>query len=211
MIFFISLQLKGRSASLTTAIADINKNLLEKVSTGNERAFRELFRQYADVLHNYIHHLTKSHEMAEEVVQDIFLQIWTSRELLGNVRNFRNYLFVISRNHALNVLKKALREKKRQQEWEISNTTPLHAEQAPDLEPHLSLIEEAIQQLPPQQQKVWVMSRRQGLKYREIAEKTGLSRETVKKYLQHATNAITQHVTSRMDLLLLSLLVAHRL
>jgi RNA polymerase sigma-70 factor (ECF subfamily) len=191
---------------LTTEVTDINKILLEQVSAGNERAFRKLVQQYADILHNYIHQLTKSHEMAEEVVQDIFLQIWTCRELLGNVRNFRNYLFVISRNHALNALKKALREKKRLREWETGNGPLLHAEQT-DMEPQLSLIEEAIRQLPPQQQKVWVMSRREGMKYNEIAEKMGLSRETVKKYLQHATVSITQHVTSRMDLLLLSLLL----
>lgn len=191
---------------MTTVITDINKNLLEQVSAGNERAFRKLVQQYADILHNYIHQLTKSHEMAEEVVQDIFLQIWTCRELLSDVRNFRNYLFVISRNHALNVLKKALREKKRRQEWENSHGPFLYADQT-DMEPQLSLIDEAVLQLPPQQQKVWVMSRRQGMKYSEIAEKTGLSRETVKKYLQHATLSITRHVTSRMDLLLLSLLL----
>lgn len=191
---------------MTTDITDINKILLEQVSAGNERAFRKLVQQYADVLHNYIHQLTKSHEMAEEVVQDIFLQIWTCRELLENVRNFRNYLFVISRNHALNALKKALREKKRQEEWQACNAPLLHTTEHTDIEPQLGLIEEAIRQLPPQQQKVWIMSRREGMKYSEIAEKMGLSRETVKKYLQHATLSITQHVTSRMDLLLLSLL-----
>lgn len=182
-------------------IPDIDQELLPLISTGSEKAFRQLFHVYADLLHTYIQHLTRSSELAEEVVQDIFLQIWTSRETLGSIRNFRNYLFVISRNHTLNVIKRMVRENRRRKQWE--EDTNLYTEDGPEyMEPRLSLVEEAIEQLPPQQQKVWIMSRRQGMKYSEIASMTGLSRETVKKYLQYATSSIIAYVSSRIDLLL---------
>ena len=190
-------------------VSDITENLLPLVAAGSEKAFRQLFHLYADLLHTYIQNITKSSELAEEVVQDIFLQIWISRETLHNVRNFRSYLFVISRNHALNIIKKMIRENRRVKQWEESKA--LHADSNPEyLEHQLSLLDEAILLLPPQQQKVWVMSRKQGMKYSEIAAATGLSRETIKKYLQYATSSITQYVASRIDLLVIFLLFIRR-
>ncbi|WP_423735020.1 sigma-70 family RNA polymerase sigma factor [Chitinophaga caseinilytica] len=179
-------------------VVDISATLLE-VSRGDENAFRDLFRQYADHLYAYIWQLTKSRELAEEVVQDIFLQIWISREALAGVRNFRNYLFVIARNHALNAIKKMMRERKRAMEWELARgeaDTPISPE------PDLDIVEEAIRQLPSQQQKAWLLSRRQGKKYHEIAREMQLSRETVKKYIQYATQSIVRYVTSRITTLL---------
>jgi len=194
---------------VSTPTPDITNDLLPLVSAGNEEAFRELFHLYADLLHTYIRNITKSDELAEDIVQDIFLQIWTSRETLVNIRNFRNYLFVISRNHALNVIKQMIRENKRKKQWEENRALP--GQEHPEyLEPGLSLIEEAVRLLPPQQQKVWIMSRKDGMKYTEIAAATGLSRETIKKYLQYATASIMQYVGSRIDLLLIvALLVRH--
>ncbi|MGE7776268.1 sigma-70 family RNA polymerase sigma factor [Chitinophaga sp. NPDC101104] len=180
-------------------VVDISATL-QDVSRGDENAFRDLFRLYADHLYAYIWQLTKSRELAEEVVQDIFLQIWISREALAGVRNFRNYLFVIARNHALNAIKKMMRERKRAMEWELARgiaDTPLSTP-----EPDLDIVEEAIRQLPSQQQKAWLLSRRQGKKYHEIAREMQLSRETVKKYIQYATQSIVRYVTSRTTTLL---------
>lgn len=179
-------------------VVDISDKLQE-VAQGNEAAFRDLFRQYADHLYAYIWQLTKSRELAEEVVQDIFLQIWISREALAEVRNFRNYLFVIARNHALNAMKKMMRERKRAMEWELARG---EEDTPPPREPDLDIVEEAIRQLPAQQQKAWLLSRRQGKKYQEIAQEMELSRETVKKYIQYATQSIVRYVTSRISTLL---------
>ncbi|MRG43902.1 RNA polymerase sigma-70 factor [Chitinophaga sp. SYP-B3965] len=195
----------NKELKLRNKVVDISEPLLQQVSEGSESAFRKLFHQYADHLHTYIWQLTKSKELSEEVVQDIFLQIWMARETLSGIRNFRTYLFVITRNHALNALKKITRERKRQDEWEQT----LHMEwEAEDIEAGLSIVEEAIEQLPAQQQKAWLLSRKQGKKYQEIAEEMNLSRETVKKYIQYATQSITQYVIRHPDLLLLILLLS---
>ncbi len=183
---------------MQTKVVDIS-DTLQAVSRGDEAAFRELFRQYADHLYAYIWQLTKSRELAEEVVQDIFLQIWISRETLAEVRNFRNYLFVIARNHALNAIKKMMRERKRAMEWELARG---EEDVPPPQEPDLDIVEEAIRQLPSQQQKAWLLSRRGGKKYHEIAREMQLSRETVKKYIQYATQSIVRYVTSRISTLL---------
>ncbi len=189
-----------RGHHLQTKVVEISEPLLQEVARGNEKAFRKLFHEYADYLHTYIWQLTRSKEMAEEVVQDIFLQIWMSRETLSNIRNFRTYLFVISRNHTLNALKKLAREKKRRDAWELAQQPDNQPE---DMEAGLSIVEEAIKALPSQQQKVWLLSRKQGKKYHEIAREMELSRETVKKYIGYATRSIMEYVSRRLDVLLL--------
>ena len=89
-------------------------DLLLRVAGGDEHAFSELFNTHHQLLGTHIYRITGSAELAEEVVQDVFLKIWLSRESLAAVQHFRAYLFVISKNHALNCLRKIAKERLRQ-------------------------------------------------------------------------------------------------
>lgn len=134
--------------------------------------------------------------MAEEIVQDVFLKIWTNREALAKVDNFRAWLFVISKNHTLNCLRKLVKERQQQQEWKQSQETELQLDEM-HAEEQFQLIDQAISQLPPQQKKVFILSRYRRMKYEEIARELNLSRETVKYYLQTANATIIKFVSSR--------------
>jgi RNA polymerase sigma-70 factor (family 1) len=174
-------------------------DLLLRVADGDEQAFSELFNTHHQLLGTHIYRITGSAELAEEVVQDVFLKIWLSRESLAAVQHFRAYLFVISKNHALNCLRKLAKERLRQKTIE-ENAMVLLPEDNSGLDAYYSLLDEAIDHLPPQQQKVYLLSRHKRLKYDEIASQMGLSRETVKKYLQASTHSITNFVQSNMDM-----------
>lgn len=168
--------------------------LLQNLANGDERAFRTLFDRYSDLLGTYVLRVTKSYEVAEEVVQDVFLKIWQKREMLTEIHDFRSYLFIMSRNHALNYLKKAagMTLSKEETDWNILENIPaFDPEKDIDYE---DLIDEAINQLPPQQQKVYLLSRYERLSYLEIASRLDLSKETVKKYLQLATQSVTAYI-----------------
>ena len=84
--------------------------ILQRVSQGDERAFAALFNHYHQRLGLHIYKITHSADLAEEVVQDVFLKIWLHRELLDGVENFPVYLYVIYKNAALNCLKKTATE-----------------------------------------------------------------------------------------------------
>ncbi len=173
------------------------KALLLKVAEGDQRAFRALFEQYHGLLATHIMRLTRSQELTEEILQDVFLKIWMSRETLSEVNDLRAYLYIVSKNHALNSLKKVARERVTfsDTDWSLVERSFVSAESE---EPgHYGLIDEAINRLPPQQQKVYLLSRHERLKYTEIADQLGLSRETVKKYLQLATDSICTYVVDR--------------
>ncbi|MEO3403338.1 RNA polymerase sigma-70 factor [Mucilaginibacter sp. CAU 1740] len=184
------------------------KELLMQVAEGNEFAFRRLFAAYHQRLGVHIFRITQSTELAEEVVQDVFLKIWMSRETLAGVDNFKAYLFVVSKNHALNCLRKVVKEQLLLKKLEQSNVVPFIADTY-DADQYYNLIDEAINQLPPQQQKVYLMSKHSRLKYHEIADQMEISRETVKKYLQIATASIKDYVQEHKEAIVLVMAMIH--
>lgn len=177
-----------------------------RVAEGDKKAFHELVNGYAHILYIFIFRIIRNRPQAEDIVQDAFVKIWLTREHLSAVQNFKAYLFVIARNFAIKAVQKALRERKRIDEWKKQGEE--NAVQ-PDLEWKFMLIEEAISKLPPQQHKVWMMSRKQGMKYAAIAVELGLSKESVKKYLQFANAAIMKYVKNRLEILTLVAIYLH--
>ncbi|MBS1607139.1 MAG: RNA polymerase sigma-70 factor [Bacteroidetes bacterium] len=181
-----------------------DKELLDLVASGDQAAFERLFNAWYEQLGAHIYRLTESRQLAEEIVQDVFLNVWINREALAGITNFRAYLFVASRNRALNALRSLARERTLRRAWQRDNGGEAiePSSENSDLD---GLLDLAVRQLPPQQQKVYVMSRYQRLRYDEIASRMNISRETVKKYLQHATASISAYIRDHLELMVLVL------
>nr|WP_295923846.1 sigma-70 family RNA polymerase sigma factor [uncultured Dyadobacter sp.] len=179
--------------------------ILQQVAQGNERAFAELFNHFHQPLGLHIFKFTKSEQLAEEVVQDVFLKIWLNRKLLLKIENFRVYLYVISKNAAFNCLKKVAYESARIVDLDLEDDT-IAAETSEEDHRYL-LIDEAIDQLPPQQKLVYLLRRHERLSYAEISDRMKISKETVKKYLQIATESISMHIRKK---LIISFLIASK-
>lgn len=173
---------------------DDEMELLEKISQGDQKAFRILFQRYYKLLGSHLERLTKSNELAEEVVQDVFVKIWQNRETLSSVNDFKAYLYVLSKNHAFNCLKKIASE----QSKVIDFTAYLEVQSNSDEEEWYAFMDEAIDRLPPQQKQVYLLSRHERLQYIEIAKHMNISKETVKKYLQIATESISRYVKKKV-------------
>lgn len=183
------------------------KELLLQVASGSEAAFRAVVVFYRPYLFSYILTFTRSREKAEETVQDVFLQVWLSRETLRQVQDFRSFLFVISKHKALNAVRSMLRETARKSKWLQSNNEEWVAAPLDIPEETPGLLDLAVASLPEQQQKAWLLVRKEGRSYVEAAAVMGISRETIKKYLRYATGSITRFISNRMRLLSLLLAV----
>ncbi|WAC14946.1 RNA polymerase sigma factor [Dyadobacter pollutisoli] len=173
------------------------REVILKIVGGDERAFRSFFNQYHQLLATHIFRITKSRELTEEVVQDVFLKIWSKRECLLEINDFRSYLSAASRNQALSALKKLAEE--RAMILDINWTTiEDEIEGDNEVSEHPQWIDEAIDQLPNQQRTVYLLSRHENLKYHEIASRLNISRETVKTYLQLASKSITKYLQRKL-------------
>lgn len=182
--------------------------LLEQVAQGEPEAFAALFYAYHQQLAEYIYRLTDSMEMTQDIVQDVFIKIWTKRETLPSLNSFTHYLFILSRNHAFNCLRQRVNEQARQQQW----ARQVEQEAIPSgyrEDDYRAILDAAVAKLPPQQQKVYFLSRHKRLKHEEIATQLGISTETAKKHMKLALRSITQYVRNHPDAALLLVLLLH--
>jgi len=172
--------------------------LLRQVACSSEKALSELIDRFSDVLGKYIFKITHSMETTEEAVQDVLLTVWQHREALPQIKNFEAWLFVVARNQALMALRKIVRERLKNKK--LSEAT--FSEDNGDLEDiQWQTLERAVDLLPPQQKRAYILSRREGFSYNEIAAEMGISKETVKKHLQYATHFL---ITKVKELLTIS-------
>ena len=81
-------------------------DLIRLVAQGNEQAFRKIFDYHKNRLYNYVLRITDDEEIAEEIVMDAFLKIWSNRAELIGVDRFDSYLYTLVRNHAFNAIKR---------------------------------------------------------------------------------------------------------
>jgi RNA polymerase sigma-70 factor (family 1) len=180
-----------------------NENaLLLRIAAGDEGAFSTIFKTYYNHLGEFIMRLTESESLTQEIVQDVFLKIWLNKSSLSSIECFKAYLLVVARNHALNCLKQIAREKNRQQEWV---STLSHQSAVTDSDEEIidtgKLIDEAVDLLPPQQKKVYILSRRNGIRQHQIAKELNISHETVKKHMVLALRFLKNHLRTRITLL----------
>ncbi|WP_126243614.1 RNA polymerase sigma factor [Chitinophaga rhizosphaerae] len=172
--------------------------LLIRLSEGDGAAFAELFHEYRDRIYATAVRLMGSHSHAEEIVQEVFMKIWLNRSSLPQVTFFRAYLFTTARNQIFNSLKQLARER---------TADILHAEPAckgteervlgRDFE---RVLQNAVRQLPPQQERVYHLSKVEGRPRHEVAHLLQLSPETVKVHLARAMRSIREYCTARMDI-----------
>lgn len=182
--------------------------LLKQVALGDPDAFAELFRAYHQPLAEYVYRLTESLEMTEDIVQDVFIKLWMKRETLPELDSFIHYLFILCRNHTFNCLRQTANKRVRQLRWASQFQETVNEEPGAGDEDYRELINVAIAQLPPQQQRVYFLSRHQHLKHKEIADRLGISIETAKKHMKLALRSITQYVRAHINALMLFILIA---
>lgn len=183
-----------------------DQELLRRIAAGEEQAFTSLFWRYKDLIYTTGFRLTGSVAEAEEIVQDVFVKLWTKRKDLTDIENLQGYVFMMARNYTYNSLQRLAKGTisgiTAHAEREFNETTADSLLEAKELNELLYL---AIRQLPPQQQKVYQLIRQDGLTKQEAAERLGISVHTVKSHFDAAVRAIRAFITARIELFLLIL------
>ena len=158
------------------------------LASGDQHAYKAIFEHYWDPVYSTALLLTKSPDIAEDIAQDIFTMVWEKRSGMGAVERFEGFLFVAARNMIYTRLRKlasgdAYRQHIQHFFREQDETWANGRAEFKELE---STILEAIQQLPPQQQKAFKLSRFEGMRHEDIAVTMGVSRITIKSYIVQA-------------------------
>ena len=177
--------------------------LLKDIAAGSSEAFRALYSQWEPNLSSFIFQITRSKVITAEIVQDVFLKIWMTRESLVDVKDFKAYLFVISKNRAINALKKSLADLERMKKYASEVPFNEQPEEEDNDQLPFTLIDEAIDHLSPRQKEIFLLHRHEGYSYREIAEQLGIGKESVKTHLSLAIKSIKNHIETKITLIIL--------
>jgi len=176
---------------------DQENELVARIVAGDEKAFTTLFFNYLPILQSFALKFTKSEIAAEEIIQDTFLRIWLSRDKLEAVENVKAYLYKFVSNECLSYLRKSLRETKILENARLSQqTSSNNTIDTINLNEINALVTVAVNKLPHQRRKIYLLSRVEGKNIQEIAEILNLSPNTVKNSLVSALKSIRIYLVS---------------
>ncbi|MBO9631573.1 MAG: RNA polymerase sigma-70 factor [Chitinophagaceae bacterium] len=178
------------------------KQLLLQIANADQASFSLLMKNHWSSVYVFALMYLKVAETAEEITQDVFVDIWNNRQKLPDLDNFRNYLFIIARNKTYSRLRKRLavlvesNSDKIKEELYNPDAQLIYKELYNELN-------NAIDQLPPRRKQVFMMSRFEGLSHAAIADKLGISKQTVNEHIVEALQFLRTALRSHSGLSLL--------
>ncbi|MBX3242672.1 MAG: RNA polymerase sigma-70 factor [Chitinophagaceae bacterium] len=175
--------------------------LLNLAAGGDRDAFRMLYDLHRDKLYFYALRLTESKQLAEDVLQEVFIRIWLDKERLHEIRSLDAWLFTLAKNKIINGFRRLSKEHSILSE--INKDLPHFSDsttQSVDYNEMKRALQSAIEQLPPQQKIIYRLRREQGLKNDEIALQLNISPLTVKKHISQASRALRSLVEKQMGI-----------
>ncbi len=163
----------------------VNIELIKLLKKGDINAFDTIYNLYCHRLHEFVFRYLKQEEDAEEIVQEVFIKIWESRNKIDTFLSFESFVFTIAYNATISLLRKRLSENKSRdylmsvQKIESANSV-IDELQYKELS---NKIQSLLQELSPRQKEIYILSREEGLTHKEIATRLKISENTVKNHL----------------------------
>ena len=168
-----------------------NNNFIIKLHSGDERVFKEIFKKYYLPVRSFAWRFVKDNDIAEDIVQECFSVLWEKMEQEGGeIVNIRSYLYTMVRNRSLDWLK--------QSSMFDTSLSPSDLEDRlleEDVEERTIMearIWTAIDSLPDRCREVFLLNKRDGMKYKDIADKFHISVHTVDNHIQKALRLIRE-------------------
>ncbi len=182
------------------------RDLLQRITSGDTEAFRELFAVYYRPLSSFAASLVIDREAAKDIIQDVFIRIWENRKTLEIHTSLKAFLFTCVRNSAMDHIRKQKRFSGLERELMEILSGPGSIKNAPPealnsiiYNETCELVESAIEKLPEQCRRIFVMSRYQGLKHKQIAEKLNISSKTVEAHIYTALKFLRERIKKSLS------------
>ncbi len=186
-----------------------DKDLLALISRDDTLAFAELYNRYRHDMYRYILTLIKVPELAEDLVQDVFIKIWDVRERLDIKQNLRSYLFRIGHNSAIDMNKQVAVSRQLFDQLTLYYTAITAADEYSqgELLQYDALVEEALNSLSPQRRRIYELCKKEKKSYEEAAQELGISSHTVKAHMTQTLSLLRTYIKNRINIPILILLI----
>lgn len=169
--------------------------LFRQIAAGDETAFQQFYNHHWNKIYSLALAYLKSIQLAEDTVQETFLKLWAKRESLTQVEKPDAFIYIMGRNEVINALKKKVNMLGI--EDRADDPLPddlLDPQQAFDLKQLNQKISTAIDSLPSQQKLILRLSREEGLRHEQIAQRLGIEKVTVKNHIVRALHTLRREL-----------------
>ncbi len=163
-----------------------DENIFYALREGSHKAFEKIFIAYFNKTKTFINGYIKSDADAEELAEDIFVNLWINRTSIDPDKTFSSYLHTIARNTALNFLKHKFIKESYKTNALADSDKSFTSEDKLIAKETLLLIEMTVDRMPEQRKKIYRLSRNEGLKNEEIADLLNTTKRNVESQLSLA-------------------------
>ena len=172
------------------SLGKTNDNILiQAMSEGDMGSFAEIYKRYAPGMRRFVAGMIKDRAKAEDIVQNIFMRLMTTRPAFENAAAFKNWLFVCARNEVISTLRS-----KWETQVEKVEVLPERVSEGILPDTTWSQLNSILAKMPPKRSEVFRMSKLEGLPVEEIAARMGISVRTVQKHLELASKEVRRHL-----------------
>jgi len=189
---------------------DFNDNaiIVESLINGEEKAYEFLLNKFHRKLNAYALTLVNDHSMAQDIVQNVFLKTWKSRNKLNPDFSIQSFLYKSVYNEFINSYQQNKAMMLLHQKYVESIQHVVETTDDNSIERMLTIINREIQNLPPKCQKVFILSKKEGLTNIEIAEYLDVSIKTVEAQISKAFKILKKNLKEKYEVMLFLLFSA---
>jgi RNA polymerase sigma-70 factor (ECF subfamily) len=162
------------------------------------QVFTDIYNSYHRKVHDTAYHICRCSHASEEITQEVFIKLWVKKEYIQEIKDLDSWLFMMARNLSIDHLRRRKLEQMVFTEYSFIRAKDMHVEECVTKEMH-SVMMEAVEQLHPQQKRVYKLKRFYGWKREKIAEQLNISENTVKATMQKALCSVKKYVKERVD------------
>jgi RNA polymerase sigma-70 factor (ECF subfamily) len=167
--------------------------LMQEIKADNMFAFDVLYKRYCKRVYKFGYSILKSREDSENLMQDVFLNLWENRHKVEKNSSIKSYVFTITYNSSISIIRRKAKESqfmeylKSQQEITVE---PVNIEL--EYTELTNKLDKILQALPQRQKEIYLLHRVKGFKYSEIAESLNISVNTVENHMSRALKSIRE-------------------
>ncbi len=179
------------------------KHFIQFLKEGEESSYRHLYDLYYSELCSYVTSLCGSRDFAQDIVQQTFIKFWKNKHKINIKYSLKKYLYKAVYHQFIDSnrkLKKEVKYLNKLQQEAILEIIDISKE---DIERKYEILELEINKLPLKCKKVFLLGKKEGYKYKEIAIKLNISIKTVESHMTSALKKLKANIKNNSKLLIL--------
>lgn len=176
---------------------NIEQMYVERLRNGSYKDFTKLYELYASHLYAFAFGLTRSEDLAEDIVQETFIKVWVRRELINLDMSFKSFLFTMARNQLLNEFRRQVNNPLFMDDvayTEPSEGSETTVERKISIDEFNQRLEQAKQKLTPRQRELFELNKEQGVSVQEIVTKIPITEQSVRNQVSQALQVLKKEL-----------------